>query len=128
MDTTQVKTSNFAISVLVGSPIVPTWDSIFDTIVNSVVVLEDNGFKIKAYPNAVSDMQQLEISFDKSGEDVSIQLYDISGRQIMSIFNGVVTESQIKLTVNLSGIQSGTYFYSVNCSGLKGKGLKIIKI
>ena len=128
MDTTQAKTTNFAISVLAGAPIVATWDSIFDTLVNHIAVLEDNGFSIKAYPNAVTDIQKLEVIFDKPGEQASINLYDISGRQIMSIFNGVVNEVEINLQIDLSAIESGTYFYSIRCSGLKAGELKIIKI
>jgi Secretion system C-terminal sorting domain len=88
----------------------------------------DTAGKKNAYPNAVSDKQHLEISFDKPGEELVINLYDVSGRQIMSIFNGVAGQTHIKLTVNLSAIQSGTYFYSFNYAGLKRKDLKIVKI
>jgi hypothetical protein len=32
------------------------------------------------------------------------------------------------LQIDLSAIESGTYFYSIRCSGLKAGELKIIKI
>lgn len=80
-------------------------DGIF--IEDHVPVYENNG--LAAFPNPASD--NILIKFQaKEDTDITINVYDISGRQVASLYSGPVVKGNNYLPCGVSGVSSGVYF------------------
>ena len=64
------------------------------------------------YPNPCHSVTSIEFSL-KRGGDISINLYDLSGRKIMTIVDEFMHPDNYKVTVSLEMLKPGTYFYSL---------------
>jgi len=68
------------------------------------------------YPNPVLEQGFLSISLPVQSE-LQIEIYDISGRVVMSIEPGQMTAGRHDIQMNLTEMNSGVYFVRVECSG-----------
>jgi len=88
---------------------------------NPVVSLN---FKLKQnYPNPFNPSTTIAYSLSKAG-NVSIDIFDISGKLISNLFSGFRTRGNHQIiwnARNFSGnkVASGTYFYQINYNGNK---------
>lgn len=77
------------------------------TEVNSVVG------NVALFPNPTSD--QLNINLDiENASDYAIELIDLAGRQIQSIFNGDLGQGSYQFNVKKGSLQSGTYLIRIS--------------
>lgn len=83
--------------------------------------LED-GQKFVAYPNPANN--QLNVALNNfDGENISLNLLDINGRVIKSIYNSTASNN-IKINVDISDVAGGVY----NLQLLSNKGMAVKKI
>lgn len=68
--------------------------------------------KVKSYPNPATDYIQIDFS-TKSGEYVSLRVYDMTGKMIIDKAIGNVPTGDQHLRIDLNGINSGMYFYEL---------------
>lgn len=80
---------------------------------------------VTLYPNPSKNNQQIVLELPQN-TPFQIELYDINGRLIKSVFNGNTKENTTNITVDISKLSQGIYFYTVH-SGEKVKSLKFIK-
>lgn len=80
----------------------------------SSVSLEEQIFKeqqINLYPNPSTEMHTLQLDgFDK--KNMRIEMYDIQGRKLSTVHDGVVSDAQT-FEVSVSSLNAGLYFYKV---------------
>lgn len=91
------------------------------------VIKNSNGtVSATIYPNPASQQQQeLEIN-TVPGEKIEIQLYDIQGRNCGLIYSGVKESNQKSISIDLSQMDSGVYFYHLKIGDRSGK-IRFIK-
>ena len=64
---------------------------------------------INVYPNPARD--KVNISFaSKVNGPLSIKLYDISGKEVRTIYNGQMTQGTKRVSVDVAGLSAGMYF------------------
>jgi hypothetical protein len=80
------------------------------------------------YPNPFNPTTTIEFSVAAT-ELTSIKLYDITGREVQTLFNDVAQPGQIySVKVNGSSLASGTYFYVMSSKNYRSvKKLSLIK-
>ena len=62
------------------------------------------------YPNPFNPSTMIEFAIPTS-ENVTLELYDISGRKAAELFNGRLNPGKYKYEFNAGKLSSGTYFY-----------------
>jgi len=72
---------------------------------------EENKMDIRLFPNPSTHSNTLQIN-GASQQYVTVQLYDMQGRFIRTVYDGELEEQQA-ITTNVSDLSSGMYFYSV---------------
>lgn len=80
-----------------------------------------NNFKINAFPNPVSDIVQFDIP--RNGR-IDFTVLDITGKKIMNESSKVKSK---RLEVNISGLESGVYFFTFEFEDGKSSEVKVIK-
>jgi hypothetical protein len=82
--------------------------------------------KITVYPNPTGDI--INISFDAAETDnIVISLFDITGRQIKTVYQGQVTIGIFEYQVDMSAYRNGIYLLTIESA--KGKSMqKIFKV
>ncbi len=103
-----------------------------DTSTYTVVVLDPNGLDeyeldFSMYPNPVEN--QLNIVMDvKQTQELSVDLLDVTGKRVGSLFKGIVGSGSTVVTIELSQLEvaSGTYF--VRFSGATNMQVKKLMI
>ncbi|NQS97134.1 MAG: T9SS type A sorting domain-containing protein [candidate division Zixibacteria bacterium] len=69
------------------------------------------------YPNPTNNATS--VTFDlASGVSVSIKGYDVSGRLVGEVFDGLLNAGKHSISWNLSDMASGVYFIELNASGI----------
>jgi hypothetical protein len=68
------------------------------------------------YPNPFNPTTKIDfdLPFDSK---ISLKLYDMSGREVMTLVNDQRTAGYYTETINMSTLSSGTYFYRINANG-----------
>jgi len=98
--------------------------------VNSILGLEDNidaAVKVKVYPNPVIDQFTIEANLSSSFDNLNLTLHDLQGR-VLQKFEDYSTDGQhLKITLDVSNMQSGTYFYVLNDGSNQLFNGKVIK-
>ena len=81
-----------------------------------------------AYPNPVVNSEIVEIGFDlEQYAQVSLDVYDGVGNKVMNVINNQFLQSSV-MNVNVSKLNSGTYFYQLTVDGHRfTKKLVVIK-
>lgn len=70
---------------------------------------------ILIYPNPANDFINIETGIIPSSE-INFQIFDILGNKVIEDINGSYTSSN-SISVNLSSLQKGVYFITINTSG-----------
>ena len=79
------------------------------------------------YPNPFNPTTKIDYQLPKDGQ-VSISLYDISGKEIMQLVNDNKPAGYYSVTLNASSLSSGIYFYSISSNGfVNTKKLMLVK-
>lgn len=71
------------------------------------------------YPNPFNPVTRIGFSLPK-GEVVMLKLYDLLGREVGTLFNGLKESGRYTMTFNLEDLQSGVYFYTLQAGGFVG--------
>jgi len=82
----------------------------------NVIALKDN------YPNPFNPSTIITVEIPQGGEYVSLEVFDLLGRPVRTIYNGRLIAGTHRFTFDASGLSSGTYIYK-----LKSDGSYIIK-
>jgi hypothetical protein len=82
----------------------------------TTISLKDN------YPNPFNPSTIITVEIPQGGEYVSLEVFDLLGRPVKTIYNGRLIAGIHKFTFDASGLSSGTYIYK-----LKSDGSYIIK-
>ena len=103
-----------------GTPIVKDWnnwgESFDDIITGSMANLPDEYAVISAYPNPFNNVVELSYTLPESGE-ASLQVYNISGELVSTIFAGFRTSGSFNVSWNASDFSSGVYLIVLNTNG-----------
>ncbi len=80
------------------------------------------------YPNPFNPATKIDYQMPADG-NVTISLYDISGREVMQLVNENKPAGYYSLTLNASSLSSGIYFYKISASGgfVNTKKLMLVK-
>jgi hypothetical protein len=65
---------------------------------------------LQNYPNPFNPTTTIDFILPKKGK-VTLKLFDITGKEIKTIFSGIKDQGQHSLDLNLEGYPSGVYFY-----------------
>ena len=87
-------------------PAVTSIEGKIDLAVPAVYSLEQN------YPNPFNPSTRIKFSIPESG-NVTLKVYDISGREIASLVNGQVSAGQYEISFSAANLASGVYFYKL---------------
>jgi hypothetical protein len=83
--------------------------------------------QVNIFPNPFSSLASLEISVPENLE-AEIDIYDISGRKIMQVFNGTLFQGSQTFAMDLTELGNGIYFCRISHSrGQAGKSFVICK-
>ncbi|MBK7446834.1 MAG: T9SS type A sorting domain-containing protein [Ignavibacteria bacterium] len=83
---------------------------------NEIEVGVPNSFDMSQnYPNPFNPSTKINYDLPVDG-NVSIVLYDLTGRQVASIVNEVKTAGYYTVSFNASNLASGMYFYRISAS------------
>jgi len=89
--------------------------------------LHPSSFSITSYPNPFNSTTTINYSNPKAS-DVSLKLYDISGREHASLFNGHLQAGVHSLMLDGSELSTGTYLVEMRAGGNKSvKKMVLIK-
>ncbi len=67
------------------------------------------------YPNPFNPSTKIDFSLKATGK-VTLKIYDMLGREVMTLINGVQAAGQHSVTFNASNLPSGVYIYSLTTS------------
>jgi hypothetical protein len=75
------------------------------------------GFALEQnYPNPFNPSTEIRYTLDKTGT-ADLTLYDTRGNIVRELASGVQTSGQHSVTLDASGLASGTYFYALRMNG-----------
>lgn len=77
------------------------------------------------YPNPVTDTYKLEFEL-KTRQTLQINLYDVQGKLIKELYNGLASQGVNVFTFNKANLSSGVYFLSITSNSHTLKNEKII--
>jgi len=77
-----------------------------------------DAMQVTVYPNPVRNRINLSIT-GKSGEDLSIVLTDLSGRQLRADRPGHLSDGLNVFSLDVAGVQPGTYLVLVSAAAMK---------
>ena len=79
------------------------------------------------YPNPFNGSTQIIFVLAAPGV-VSLNVYDVLGREVASIMDGYTTAGKHEMTFNASGLASGVYFYELRAAGfVQAKKLLLVR-
>lgn len=96
-----------------------------DSTVASVEKIVKNNGGFEVFPNPASGKQTIIIHTGKR-DQVEVKLYDISGRVVNNVYDGVKWPGDLTLDVSLENLSAGFYFYSI-VVGQDKRNFKVIK-
>ncbi|HCN36984.1 MAG TPA: hypothetical protein DIS94_04660 [Bacteroidetes bacterium] len=82
---------------------------------------------LQNYPNPFNPITKIRFSINKLS-DIKLIVYDINGREIVTLVNGKEYTGQYEVTFDGNELPSGVYFYSLIINGLKTETKKMILI
>ncbi len=68
------------------------------------------------YPNPFNPSTKIDYNLPEDGR-VNIGLYDVSGREVMNIEDGMQTAGYYTVSINAETLSAGVYFYKINVTG-----------
>ena len=87
--------------------------------------LKSNDFDLLGiYPNPFNSRTNI-VFRNESNTDIKINLFDLNGKQIQSIFSGKITNSIQSINLNSENLTSGVYIMQFNLSNNNKKYVKL---
>lgn len=72
-------------------------------------------YSLKVYPNPIDFNSNIAFTLPSASSNVKVQLFDITGREIQTIFNGNLGQGEQNISWNVNNkFGAGTYFVRVN--------------
>ena len=95
---------------------------------NEVNIGSPSGYALSQnYPNPFNPSTTINFDIPKDG-NVSIKLFDISGKEVETIVNEVKTAGYYTINFNASSLPSGIYFYTLNADNYSAvKKMMLVK-
>ncbi|MEZ5082578.1 MAG: YCF48-related protein [Bacteroidales bacterium] len=85
-------------------------------------------FEVLCYPNPFSNQTTIEFSLTKS-EDVTLSIYDITGKLIEVILSKKMQQGEHKINWNSASLEKGIYFFELKTNPAEtGQTTKMIKL
>ena len=69
----------------------------------------------KIYPNPVSSNATIDIDL-KSDQKTTIEIYDLNGKRVNSLHNGLLKQGRNKINFDVSALENGTYIAAMKTS------------
>jgi len=79
------------------------------------------------YPNPFNPVTKIDYSLPFDSK-VQIKLYDITGKEVMTLQNSIENAGYHSVTLNAINLSSGTYFYKISAEGENAKFEKTLKM
>ena len=79
-----------------------------ETVVSTEASPERRGFSLSAYPNPANAGARIELSLPEITE-VRIELFDVLGRRVATLHDGLLTAGTQRLTLDTSALPAGAY-------------------
>lgn len=76
-----------------------------------------NGMKLTNYPNPAVNNTTIEYSLEKNSSNVTLVVFDKSGRKVLDSNYGSQTQGTYKVDFSTASLASGTYYYQLNANG-----------
>ncbi len=84
-----------------------------------------DGINLRAYPNPSSSLVNFELVFEKSMDEISLEMFNVAGQKVAEPYRGeVMGGAQYLFEFNSGNLPSGTYFYRITA----GETMKTGKI
>lgn len=85
---------------------------------NSVDVLSKNNnpFNLKIYPNPITETAVVSFVMPEHENKVVVEMFDITGRKVASLYEGVLTKGEQQVTINRNSINIRKGLYLVKIS------------
>ena len=95
--------------------------------ISGPVTIEENKFlqNIELYPNPAQNEVNLNFVKQNNDDNFSIKVFDVVGKEIESIHNGLLTSGEHHFLINTQNYQTGVYFISLN-DGVNSRLQKLI--
>lgn len=74
------------------------------------------GKEVNIYPNPISESAQVEFTLLEQST-VSVGLFDILGKKIISVYKGIMPSGSQNLQINTAQLESGIYFVNIEVNG-----------
>jgi hypothetical protein len=71
---------------------------------------------MQTYPNPTSDLATVTISLAYAS-NLDVQLFDVNGKEVKSVFSGAAQSGTQSLDIDLSGMASGSYILAARIPG-----------
>ena len=79
------------------------------------------------YPNPFNPSTKISFALPNDGK-VSLKIYDMTGKEVMSLVNEVKTAGYYSVSFNASSLSSGIYFYTLSADNFKAtKKMMLVK-
>lgn len=72
------------------------------------------------YPNPFKDVTTIPLNLELDS-DVSVTVYDLTGRKVLTAFSGSLYAGENNITLNRGNLSSGSYLYRVAIANANGK-------
>jgi len=84
--------------------------------------IEVNNFELlQNYPNPFNPLTEIVFSIPENA-NVSIKIYDIAGREVQQLINGIYSSGRYNVSWNAAGLSSGSYFYTISVTSVTNSG------
>jgi len=92
------------------------WEGSSEAVDERDVAAPTNVTLVSAYPNPFNPVATLSITLPEAGH-VYTSLFDLQGREVMSVSNGYLSAGQHTFKLNGENLNAGTYFLRVDAAG-----------
>ena len=92
------------------------FNTVLTGILKIVSEIPENFFLDKNYPNPFNPATTINVSIPKESE-VTLKIYDITGKEVSSLADGILKAGLYKFTFNATELPSGVYFYKLKTDG-----------
>ncbi|MCX6601659.1 MAG: T9SS type A sorting domain-containing protein [bacterium] len=90
--------------------------SVRPSVSDSSFIPHPSSLSISSCPNPFNARTEIRFSLPQAGK-VSLNLYDITGRKVATLFNHVATGGEHTVPLDATGLASGVYFVSIEAAG-----------
>lgn len=92
-----------------------------------IIGVPDKFSLMQNYPNPFNPVTKIEYSLPFESK-VEIKLFDMTGREVMTLENSVQTAGYHNVILNASSLSSGAYFYKISAIGGNQQFVKTLKM